>query len=117
MNDTLTQNDLSQFTGTERHFRHALSGYVYTDGVQYLAEKGKAYWLIDKILITTRHKQKLQEWGAWKLTVNKDNTALLVCEDGNGYVLHKEKLDYTDFPLETAELWFMNNTLILPSEY
>lgn len=36
----LTQNDLEMFTGTTKYFKHQLSGYVYTDGIQYLAEKG-----------------------------------------------------------------------------
>jgi len=110
-------DNLSQFIGTEHHYKHPLSAYVYTDGVQYLAEKGAAYWLIDKILITTRYKKKLQEWGTWVLHVNPDKTALLECGDGNGNSLHKEKLDYTTFPLEKAELWFQNGVLFLPSEY
>ena len=117
MNNTITQSDLSRFTGTEHYYKHPLSGYVYTDGVQYLAEKAGAYWLLDKILITTRYKKKLQEWGAWILTVNEDKTALLICDDGNGNILHKEKLDYTDFPLDRIECWFENGVLILPSEH
>lgn len=117
MNNTLTQNDLQQFIGTEHYFRHTLSGYVYTDGVKYLADKGGAYWLLDKILITTRYKKKLQKFGVWKLTVNKDKTAKLVCEDGNYNVLYTEQLDYTDFPMSEVELWFENNVLILPSEH
>ena len=66
----LTTNELRQFSGTEHWYRH-LSGYLYTDGVQYVAQEGGAYWLIDKILLTTRAKNKLQEFGAWKLEVNR----------------------------------------------
>ena len=117
MNNILTQNDLSNFTGTEHYFKHPLSGYVYTDGVQYLAEKAGAYWLLDKILITTRYKKKLQEFGVWKLKVNANKTATLICEDGNYNKLYEEKLDYTDFPLSEVELWMENNVLILPSEH
>lgn len=117
MNNILMQIDLEQFTGTENWYKHALSGYVYTDGVKYLAEKAEAYWLIDKILIITRYKKKLQEWRSWILTVNQDKTAMLECGDGNDNSLYKEKLDYTDFPLNKVEIWFTNGTLFLPSEY
>ena len=45
---TLQQADLRQFTGTETWFRHPLARKVlYTEGVQYVAEQGGAYWLLD----------------------------------------------------------------------
>jgi hypothetical protein len=112
----LTKDTLEQFTGTEQWYRH-LSGYLYTDGVRYVAQEGGAYWLIDKILLTASVKEDLQEFGAWKLTVNEDKSAILVCEDGNYHELYREKIDWTDFPLNTIELWFENGVLILPSEH
>ncbi|OSJ31570.1 hypothetical protein BSZ19_22050 [Bradyrhizobium japonicum] len=46
----LTHADLRQFTGSEQVFRHSLMrSMTYTEGVQYLAESGGAYWLIDKV--------------------------------------------------------------------
>ncbi len=112
----LTINELRQFSGTEHWYRH-LSGYLYTDGVQYVAQEGGAYWLIDKILFTTRAKNILQEFGAWKLEVNEDKSATLVCEDGNYNELYREKIEWTDFPLKRIELWFKNGVLILPNEH
>lgn len=112
----LTINELRQFSGTEHWYKH-LSGYLYTDGVQYVAQEGSAYWLIDKILFTTRAKNILQEFGAWKLKVNEDESAILVCEDGNYNELYQEKIDWTDFQLKRIELWFENGVLILPSEH
>lgn len=116
MIDTLKIDDLLQFTGTENWYRHPLSGYTYTDGVQYVADKGGAYWLIDKILIITRSKKELQEFGVWKLAVN-NYKAVLTCEDGNRHTLYTERLNYTDFPLKEISLWFENGVLILPSEH
>jgi len=49
--------------------------------------------------------------------VNEDKTAILVCEDGNYHELYREKIEWTDFPLERIELWFENEVLILPSEH
>lgn len=47
---TLTLEALHHFTGTETWFRHPLVRKVlYTEGVQYLAETGGAYWLLDEI--------------------------------------------------------------------
>ena len=112
----LTKNALNQFTGTEHWYKH-LSGYLYTDGVLYVAQEGGAFWLIDKILFTTRAKNILQEFGAWKLEVNEDRSAILVCEDGNYNELYREKIDWTDFPLNKIDLWFGNGVLILPSEH
>ena len=112
----LTINELRQFSGTEHWYKH-LSGYLYTDGVQYVAQNGGAYWLIDKILFTTRAKNILQEFSVWKLEVNEDKTAILVCEDGNYNELYREKIEWTDFSLDKIELWFENGVLILPSEH
>lgn len=112
----LTLSELRQFSGTEHWYRH-LSGYLYTDGVLYVAKEGGAFWLVDKILFTTRVKKELQEFGAWKLKVDKDKSAVLVCEDGNYHELYREEIKWTDFPLETVDLWFENGVLILPSEH
>ncbi|MFH1678815.1 MAG: DUF6876 family protein [Candidatus Omnitrophota bacterium] len=112
----LTENELRQFTGTEYWHRH-LSGYLYTDGVLYVAKEGGAFWLVDKILFTTRAKNNLQEFGAWRLEVNDDKSAILVCEDGNYHELYREKIEWTDFPLNKFDLWFENSVLILPSEH
>lgn len=112
----LIENELSQFTGTENWYRH-LSGYLFTDGVLYVAKEGGAFWLVDKILFTAKTKNNLQEFGAWRLEVNEDESAVLVCEDGNYNELYREKIDWTDFPLKRIDLWFENGVLILPSEH
>lgn len=41
-------DELAQFTGTEHYYRHWM-GKNYTDGVKGMAEKYKAYWLIDVV--------------------------------------------------------------------
>jgi hypothetical protein len=74
MNDTpnLTKADLQQFTGTEHYFRHPINHRVfYTDGVQYLAEDGGAYWLLDEIAIIQPYDKRLavEEFQVWTLFV------------------------------------------------
>ena len=118
----LKEADLNNFTGTEHHYLHQLSGFKYTDGVQFVAEQGKAYWLLDKILITMRHEKKFQkteyqEFTVWKLQVQPDKSALLIAEDGNDNKLFEEKINWTNFPLPKIDLWFEQGCLILPSEH
>lgn len=117
----LTEADLAQFTGTTNYYQHSL-GIQYTDGVQYLAENGQAYWLIDAIAAwqfdrRVKRDPMLQEIQFWKLTVNEDRSALLVCERDEGDVAVSQSIPFTDFPLKRITLYFQNGVLMLPSEY
>jgi hypothetical protein len=41
-------HDLAHFTGTEWWYRHPLfNNVLFTDGVQHLAQKAGAYWLVE----------------------------------------------------------------------
>jgi hypothetical protein len=123
MTDTpkpLTKADLAQFSGSETVFRHSLMRHIrYTEGVQFVAERAGAYWLVDDIAFgqATIAELKDEEFQVWKLTVRPDQTATLVCEDGNDRVIISKELTFTDFPLPEFALWFTDNTLLLPSEY
>jgi hypothetical protein len=117
---TLTTADLNQFTGTETWFRHAINRKVlYTEGAQYLAEQGGAYWLLDIIAIAQAHEKAVvaEEFQAWTLKVSEDRKALLTCDDGNGTVVYRQALEFTDFPLPEVTLYYCNNVIHLPSEY
>jgi hypothetical protein len=117
---TLTAKDLRQFSGTETWFRHSLNRKVlYTEGAQYLAEHGGAYWLLDSIAITQAHVPAVaaEEFQTWTLKVNPDFTALLTCDNGNGHVVYEQAIPFTDFPLPDIKLFFCNNVIMLPSEY
>ncbi|MBX9793652.1 MAG: hypothetical protein K2Y02_05060 [Burkholderiaceae bacterium] len=116
----LALGDLSGFTGSEVFYRHPLSaGCVYTEGVQYLAERASAYWLIDAILCPQGFQANLREteFQAWTLTVHEDRSATLACDDGDGNIVDSHRIPWTDFPLPCLTLWFANNTLYLPSEH
>jgi hypothetical protein len=117
---TLTEADLRQFTGTETWFRHSLNRNVlYTEGVQHVAEKGGAYWLLDEIALTQLSDKKVaaEAFQLWKLSVRADRTATLACDDGDGNIVFTKELEFTDFPLNETRLYFTDNTLLLPSEY
>ena len=119
MTFTLTYDDLRQFTGTTIWYKHPMVRTVtYTEGVQYMAERAGAYWLIDEIafsqLDVTFAKETFQ---LWKLTVDDTQSACLTCDDGDGNLISEKIIEYTDFPLPEIKLYFTNNVILLPSEY
>lgn len=116
---TLTENDLRQFSGSERWYRHGLvRNVLYTEGANYVAEAGGAYWLLDEIALAQRFEKAVasEPFQVWKLTV-KDNSAELTCEDGNHNRVFAKRIAFTDFPLPEITLWLTDNTILLPSEY
>lgn len=126
--DTLAETllrDLAQFTGTEQWYRHGMVRSVfYTAGVQYLAEKAGAYWLLDLIAMAQRSKPRVRAEGfqVWKLTRTKGkNSCIVTCDDGNGHIVYRQCIPFTDFPLETITLYCVQDgpswVVMLTSEY
>jgi hypothetical protein len=118
---TLREEDLAQFTGTSQWYKH-WSGFLYTEGVRYLAERGCAYWLVDVIAFSQFHPivrkdPMLQKIQFWKLIVNEDCSARLICERDEGDVVIIEEIPFTDFPLRQVRVYCQQGVLLLPSEY
>ena len=114
------ERSLSMFTGTEVCHRWSiLFMFVCTDGVKYLAEKAGAYWLLDAIASYQFQKKFVREsFQTWKFKKNEDGEGgILTAEDGNGRVLATQEIEYTDFPLDTIKLYFIDGVILLPSEY
>jgi len=110
---TISQYELSQFTGTEHYYNHWL-GIKLTDGVKYLAERAKAYWLIDAI--ASYHRK--EPFQVWELKVLPSKEAVLtMVEDSDQPVLVKQDIPFTDFPLTGIKLYLIDSILLLPSEY
>lgn len=112
--------DLRQFTGSENWYRHGLvRSVLFTDGAKYVADSAGAYWLLDEIAFAQKGEPAVaaEEFQFWKLAVKPDKTGTLTCEDGNGHAVFTKQLEFTDFPAEGVELYFTNNTILVPSEY
>ena len=131
-NSRLSLADLQQFTGTTQWYRHSMTAkVVYTDGIQYMAAKGEAYWLIDKItwhLLSPQMRtyidrdRRLETLQFWKLTVNDDRSAALTCRaDSDLPSAITQPIKFTDFPLAEIDIWCAFDgdrwTLYLPSEH
>ncbi|MBL9029641.1 MAG: hypothetical protein JNK42_04145 [Caedimonas sp.] len=110
----------AQFTGREQWFRHGLARrkVLYTKGAPYVAEHGGAYCLIDEITFNQAvPKVAAQEFQVWRLSVHDDKSATLTCDDGNHQIAFTKRIEYTDFPLPEIRFYFVNNIILLPSEY
>jgi len=124
INPTKLQNELAQFTGTEKYHRFSplFRTVLLTDGAKHLAESCQCYWLMDIVgSVQTIKKVKSEPMQVFKLTT-KNSKGNVVVEDGNNNVLYKQKLDFTDFPLSEITIWCMdggdgNKIIMLPSEY
>lgn len=131
MAHALNQSDLRQFTGDSVRYRHPLNPKViYTPGVQYLAENGGAYWLIDaiasyfgsmKMLKAMDHDSRIRSIQFWKLKRTGDTAVLTAEADTGAPAFITQEITYTDFPLDEIEIWagFDGSvwTLYLPSEH
>ena len=108
-------------TGTEHYWRVCpfKNAPVITDGVKIMIDMCEAYWLVNHISSYQVEKRfQKEEFQVWRLVMKEDNKATLTCDDGNGHILKKEEITYTDFPLpEGIKLYLSNGVLLLPSEY
>ncbi|EDX82598.1 hypothetical protein S7335_1302 [Synechococcus sp. PCC 7335] len=92
-----------------------------TDGVKYLAEKAKAYWLLEMIASYRSDpaiKALEQTTGSqvWILSV-EGNKAKLDCLGDSGWAptIHQEIP--SDFPFGEIMLYCQKNIILLPSEH
>jgi hypothetical protein len=61
---------LTQFTGTERWYRHAVNiNVLFTDGAKYVADHAGAYWLLDEIALIQLYDNRVgaEEFQVWGL--------------------------------------------------
>ncbi len=132
MTHPLSLQELRQFSGDDQRYRHAINRRViYTPGIQYLAEKAGAYWLIDAIAIHIGSKPMQRKMALdpragemlfWSLTVKPDQSAhLTAVVDQDVSPIFRERIQWTDFPLDKIDIWSAFDgqywTLYLPSEH
>lgn len=114
------ESTLRQFTGTA-HYSQLFANLFLTDGAVYLADTAHAWWLMDVYASYLLHIDGNKEaFTCLKITV-ADSRAMIVIDDGNGMVIAKQKIEYTDFPLNTCTLYGCWTddvwVVMLPSEY
>ena len=138
-NSTLTQADLAHFTGSMGFISHgSFRRPVYTEGVQYIAERAGAYWLLDLIsshIAFGKLRRKLAEGDMVELrlvgnkTGNGCKVQAVFADPMTGENMEPvcvQSIPFSDFPFDgfenrTLRLWLAYGnerfTLYLPSEH
>lgn len=112
------QQELRGYIGTLNYYRHFTGFGRYTDGVQHLAERAGAYWLIDAIFSWQVYPRiKRVPFQLWTLKVKDREAVLEMREDTDKPTKVSQKIEYTDFPEGEIKLYFTDGVLLLPSEY
>lgn len=104
--------------GTETYYHYSLTKYHFTDGVRELAEGCGAFWLIDLIMSHQVEKKVSRErFQVWDLRREFKDAFTILCTDGNKNKITSQVIQFSDFPYDSATLWFVDGTLLLPCEY
>ena len=117
--------ELEGYTGSENFTRDTFNKCVYTDGFKRFMELCECYWLFSDsaILMMSNENGKFTDEGFVAITIKRTkDKAEVIFDDGNGNVLHTQKYDYTNFPMDEYEVWACRNeldsyTFMLKSEY
>jgi len=115
---------LQHFHGTEMFYSIPLLKTRFTDGLKYLANAADCFWLITDTSVIAKSLMNRSEFitiDFKRLSEEKQIStgyeAEIIYSDGNDNILEKHKYRATDFPLDELRLFFVNDTLMLPSEY
>jgi hypothetical protein len=117
MTIALNLSDLAHFTGSENAFFHPLFRAIkYTDGVKFVGDNG-ASWLVTDILAVCCGVAKVKREPFVVVTFTaKGGKGAIVWDDGNDNKLHRQNVDFTDFPDGKIKFYVENNVLMLVSE-
>jgi hypothetical protein len=95
-----------------------LKSYL-TIGVYDFIEKNECFWLINAIMSYQIYPEmKNENFQVWRLKRKEGggNIFTLTCDDGNGNDLQEQEI-FSDFQGNQAVIWYIDNVLLLPSEY
>jgi len=103
-------------TGSVDYFMH-LTGGIYTEGMQAVAEIAGAYWLIDLIFSYVRK----EEFQYWTLEVIDQKAVLTMKEDDDRPEIVRREIEFTDFPPGIWHFYAVMQegkpVLMVPNEY
>src|SRR4051812_19754808 len=94
MNTTTSNETIKQINGSDTYQKY-LFGMVATDGAMQLATTYQCFWFLDMVA-AYQHLLTKENFQIWKLRKNAGSSAWVIAEDGNGKVLVKQKIKYTN---------------------
>jgi len=89
-----------------------------TDGCEFVRQASGegAYWLFD-IILSWQYKLHQHGFQVWKLKQMENSSWIIQCTDGNDKVLASQDIQYSDFPIDSIDIWLVDGVALLPSEY
>ena len=123
--------ELDNFTGTEQYHKiNILSRVVATDGFKHFLNRCKCYWLSD-IVCSVQYLPKIREYEnfiVWRIK-KIEGREFEVCafydfdeslsekDNQKKYLLYKQQIIYSDFPLKEYSFYQEGNVLLLKGEH
>jgi len=111
---SFTPSDLNQFSGTTRYYRYWTQRLLYTDGVQYFAQRAGAYWFLD--IVATEIIGLPEPFMVVKL-LSENDSGVITVDDGNGKIVYRRKIEWTDCPEGEWKFYLTDGVMMVPSEY
>lgn len=138
MQENQLHSELTQFIGSETWTSAGplFPNVIYSEGAVFLAENGKAWWLLEAIASHLTAGKEIREKAKenqcflglhfWELQKDGDGAILACVEDTGLEPIVTQKIEYTDFPFSRSGLFrlYVGNDgpgtptkIFLPSEY
>lgn len=107
---------LRQFTGSENFYKHA-GGFILTEGARDTAENYGVFWFLD-IICSYQLSKKFQneDFQTWEILKDDKGNFKVEATDGRDNILVIQEIPLCDFEHDKLTFWFINNTVLLPSE-
>jgi hypothetical protein len=123
MEKYLLMRTLKEFRGTELYHKHLFPGkspILLTDGCAFVRDKCQAFWLFDAILsYQTDKRLKDVPFQIWELKNQMKDLFWLLSRraDSGEKPILTQRIEFSDFPLDSIKIWVIDKVALLPSEY
>jgi len=110
------EDELAQFTRSGKHHEH-FKGFHYTEGIKYLADRLRCYWLVD---LVGSYQSQLPNtpFQLWRLQAEWNQSAVLtMAEDAEKPAILSHEIRYTDFRLREFSFYCVDRVMMLKGEY
>jgi len=115
MNTRNSNEAIMQANGPDTYHKY-LFGMFATDGAMQLATAFHCFWFLDMVASYQQVISK-EDFQIWTLKRNTDSSAWITAEDGNGKILVRQQIKYTNFKMEQATVWVEGKVILLSSEH
>jgi hypothetical protein len=79
--------------------------FLLSGGALYLADKARAFWLVDAIAAQQKDEQlAATSFQVWELVVEADHKVVLTGADSSNHFLARQEFSQTSFPIERLRL-------------